>query len=200
MDLRKYSVSEFSEMLENEMKLNKEKCEKIAKYYEMKRDIKNDLEITYKIVAPVEKNVYYRRPLEMAYNYESTLWGMKEAQISSFTGVKNKEYFVNTINYCRAKYIKEAIEEIIKIKSIPEENEFSIYSEQEFVLDSWMDYPKVYLLEEWPEEDCHWKKEFLDKTSVVFDDTREDNLKEKLALERKEKAENAKKVGQLLGE
>jgi len=35
---------------------------------------------------------------------------------------------------------------------------------------------------------------------VVFDDTREDNLKEKLALERKEKAENAKKVGQLLGE
>lgn len=145
MDLRKYSVSEFSEMLENEMKLNKEKCEKIAKYYEMKRDIKNDLEITYKIVAPVEKNVYYRRPLEMAYNYESTLWGMKEAQISSFTGVKNKEYFVNTINYCRAKYIKEAIEEIIKIKSIPEENEFSIYSEQEFVLDSWMDYPKVYL-------------------------------------------------------
>lgn len=33
-----------------------------------------------------------------------------------------------------------------------------------------------------------------------FDDTREDNLKEKLALERKEKAENAKKVGQLLGE
>ena len=87
---------------------------------------------------------------------ESTLWGMKEAQISSFTGVKNKEYFVNTINYCRAKYIKEAIEEIIKIKSIPEENEFSIYSEQEFVLDSWMDYPKVYLLEEWPEEDCHY--------------------------------------------
>lgn len=70
MDLRKYSVSEFSEMLENEMKLNKEKCEKIAKYYEMKRDIKNDLEITYKIVAPVEKNVYYRRPLEMAYNYD----------------------------------------------------------------------------------------------------------------------------------
>ena len=55
MDLRKYSVSEFSEMLENEMKLNKEKCEKIAKYYEMKRDIKNDLEITYKIVAPVKK-------------------------------------------------------------------------------------------------------------------------------------------------
>ena len=41
------------------------------------------------------------------------------------------------------------------------------------------------------------KKEFLDKTSVVFDDTREDNLKEKLALERKEKAEYAKKVGQL---
>lgn len=34
-------------------------------------------------------------------------------------------------------------------------------------------------------------------TSVVFDDTREDNLKEKLALERKEKAEYAKKVGQL---
>ena len=93
MDLRKYSVSEFSEMLENEMKLNKEKCEKIAKYYEMKRDIKNDLEITYKIVAPVEKNVYYRRPLEMAYNYESTLWGMKEAQISSFTGVKNCKHY-----------------------------------------------------------------------------------------------------------
>ena len=42
----------------------------------------------------------------------------------------------------------------------------------------------------------NWKKEFLDKASVVFDDTREDNLKEKLALERKEKAEYAKKVGQ----
>lgn len=32
---------------------------------------------------------------------------------------------------------------------------------------------------------------------MVFDDTREDNLKEKLALERKEKTEYAKKVGQL---
>ena len=41
----------------------------------------------------------------------------------------------------------------------------------------------------------NWKKEFLDKASVVFDDTREDNLKEKLALERREKAEYAKKVG-----
>ena len=43
----------------------------------------------------------------------------------------------------------------------------------------------------------NWKKEFLDKASVVFDDTREDNLKEKLASERREKAEYAKKVGQL---
>ena len=43
----------------------------------------------------------------------------------------------------------------------------------------------------------NWKKEFLDKASVVFDDSREDNLKEKLALERKEKAEYAKEVGQL---
>ena len=43
----------------------------------------------------------------------------------------------------------------------------------------------------------NWKKEFLDKASVVFDDTREDNLKEKLSMERKEKAAYAKKVGQL---
>ena len=33
--------------------------------------------------------------------------------------------------------------------------------------------------------------------SVAFDDKREENLKEKLAEERKEKAEYAKKVGQL---
>lgn len=43
----------------------------------------------------------------------------------------------------------------------------------------------------------NWKKEFLNKASVVFDDSREDNLKEKLSLECKEKAEYAKKVGQL---
>lgn len=43
----------------------------------------------------------------------------------------------------------------------------------------------------------NWKKEFLDKAELVFDDSREDNLKEKLAHERKEKAEYAKKVGQL---
>ena len=41
------------------------------------------------------------------------------------------------------------------------------------------------------------KKEFLDNASAVFDDKREDNLKEKLAEERREKAEYAKKVGQL---
>ena len=41
------------------------------------------------------------------------------------------------------------------------------------------------------------KKEFLDNASVVFDDKREENIKEKLASERKEKAEYAKKVGQL---
>ena len=43
----------------------------------------------------------------------------------------------------------------------------------------------------------NWKKEFLDNASAVFDDKREDNLKEKLAEERKEKAEYAKKVGPL---
>ena len=43
----------------------------------------------------------------------------------------------------------------------------------------------------------NWKKEFLDNASVVFDDKREENIKEKLASERKEKAEYAKKVGQL---
>lgn len=44
----------------------------------------------------------------------------------------------------------------------------------------------------------NWKKEFLDNAFAVFDDKREDNLKEKLAEERKEKAEYAKKVGQLI--
>ena len=43
----------------------------------------------------------------------------------------------------------------------------------------------------------NWKKEFLDKASIVFDDSREENLKEKLAVERKEKIAYAKKVGQL---
>ena len=43
----------------------------------------------------------------------------------------------------------------------------------------------------------NWKKEFLDKASLVFDDTREGNAREKLAAERKEKEAYAKKVGQL---
>ena len=43
----------------------------------------------------------------------------------------------------------------------------------------------------------NWKKEFLEKASAAFDDSREENLKEKLAAERKEKAAYAKKVGQL---
>lgn len=43
----------------------------------------------------------------------------------------------------------------------------------------------------------NWKKEFLDNASVVFDDKREESLKEKLTEESKEKAEYAKKVGQL---
>lgn len=34
----------------------------------------------------------------------------------------------------------------------------------------------------------NWKKEFLNNASLVFDDKREENLKEKLAEERKEKA------------
>ena len=40
----------------------------------------------------------------------------------------------------------------------------------------------------------NWKKEFLNDATVVFDDKREENLKEKLAEERKEKAEYAKKA------
>ena len=43
----------------------------------------------------------------------------------------------------------------------------------------------------------NWQKEFLKKASVVFDNTREENLKEKLSVELKEKAAYAKKVGQL---
>ena len=42
-----------------------------------------------------------------------------------------------------------------------------------------------------------WKKEFLTNASLAFNNKREDNLREKLAEERKEKAEYAKKVGQL---
>lgn len=42
-----------------------------------------------------------------------------------------------------------------------------------------------------------WKTEFLEKASVVFDDTREEKVKEKLLAERKEKAEYQRKVGQL---
>ena len=34
----------------------------------------------------------------------------------------------------------------------------------------------------------NWKKEFLEKASVVFDDSREENIKEKLSEERKEKS------------
>lgn len=43
----------------------------------------------------------------------------------------------------------------------------------------------------------NWKKEFLDKAPVVFDDTRGDALKEKLAASDKEKNAYARKVGQL---
>ena len=43
----------------------------------------------------------------------------------------------------------------------------------------------------------NWKKEFLANASLAFDNKREDNLREKLGEERKEKAEYAKKVGQL---
>ena len=43
----------------------------------------------------------------------------------------------------------------------------------------------------------NWTKEFLNNATAVFDDKREENLKDKLAEERKEKAEYAKKVGQL---
>ena len=41
------------------------------------------------------------------------------------------------------------------------------------------------------------KKEFLANASLAFDNKREDNLRKKLAEERKEKVEYAKKVGQL---
>ena len=44
----------------------------------------------------------------------------------------------------------------------------------------------------------NWKKEFLTNASLVFDNKREHNLRKKLAEERKEKAEYAKKVGNLL--
>ena len=43
----------------------------------------------------------------------------------------------------------------------------------------------------------NWKKEFLISASAVFDDKRQENLTDKLAEERKEEAEYAKKVGQL---
>lgn len=43
----------------------------------------------------------------------------------------------------------------------------------------------------------NWKKEFLNNASLAFDNKREDNLREKLSQERREKAEYAKKVGQL---
>ena len=43
----------------------------------------------------------------------------------------------------------------------------------------------------------NWKKEFLDNAAIVFDEKRDEKLRDKLAEERKEKEEYAKKVGQL---
>ena len=43
----------------------------------------------------------------------------------------------------------------------------------------------------------NWKKEFLENAQLAFDDTRSSTLKDKLAEERKEKEQYAKKVGQL---
>ena len=43
----------------------------------------------------------------------------------------------------------------------------------------------------------NWKKEFLANASLDFDNKWEDNLREKLAEERKKKSEYANKVGQL---
>ncbi len=40
----------------------------------------------------------------------------------------------------------------------------------------------------------NWKREFLDNASVVFNDKREDNLKEKLAEERKKKRSMPKRL------
>ena len=48
-----------------------------------------------------------------------------------------------------------------------------------------------------PKHHRNWKKEFLANASLAFDNKREDNLREKLAEERKDKAAYAKKVGQL---
>ena len=44
----------------------------------------------------------------------------------------------------------------------------------------------------------NWKKEFLANASLAFDNKREDNLREKLAEERKEKVEYAKRAVNLL--
>ena len=43
----------------------------------------------------------------------------------------------------------------------------------------------------------NWKREFLEKAALVFDDKREENTKAKLEESRKERDEYAKKVGQL---
>ena len=43
---------------------------------------------------------------------------------------------------------------------------------------------------------CNWKKEFLNNASAVFDDKREENLKDKLAKECRKKVEYAQKVSQ----
>ena len=43
----------------------------------------------------------------------------------------------------------------------------------------------------------NWKNEFLQNASIVFDEKRDENVRQKLEEERAEKAAYAKKVGQL---
>ena len=43
----------------------------------------------------------------------------------------------------------------------------------------------------------NWKNEFLQNASIVFDEKRDENIRQKLEEERAEKAAYAKKVGQL---
>ena len=43
----------------------------------------------------------------------------------------------------------------------------------------------------------NWKNEFLSKASIIFDDSREDNLNQNSRLSGRRKASYARKVGQL---
>lgn len=143
--MKKYNPEDFCKITDELMSEFRIKSEKSD----------SDLESAYKILSPFPNSYFADGTIKMSDAYDVYLWDMKINQIKNFVPVRDIYQIDSIIAYCRARYLRNEVERIIRRDSISDECDVCVYVDGGCLFDQAFPYTcsKIYVRITWIDED-----------------------------------------------